>query len=91
MLSFSLPYLTLPAANPLALITTSFAPPNFSMNSKACGICEALKLWYWAVGMLYLAIKSLEKDLLPSICAAYGEGPKTGMPAASEERGGVSS
>jgi hypothetical protein len=35
---------------------------------------------YAAVGMLCFFMKSLEKALEPSICAALGEGPKQGIP-----------
>ena len=43
----------------------------------------SVKVSYWAVGMWYFFISSLENALLASRMAALARGPKAGMPAAS--------
>lgn len=51
----------------------------FSISHLPSHLCDLLTS-YAAVGMLCFFMKSLEKALEPSICAALGEGPKQGIP-----------
>ncbi|KAH3684075.1 hypothetical protein WICPIJ_004950 [Wickerhamomyces pijperi] len=68
-----------------SMTTSSPAEPNslstmtnFKASRASCLLL--VKFSKAAVGMLCLAIKSLEAALEPSISAAFLEGPKTGIP-----------
>ena len=65
-----------PRARPSALITIGI----FCLLTYSNALFISLNISYFAVGILYFLINSLEKALLPSIIAAALFGPKHGIP-----------
>ncbi len=72
-------YTPLPKASPSAFIT--IGAPSFFIYSFA--FCVSSNTSYFAVGILYFFIKSLENDFDDSICAAFLLGPNALIPCCS--------